>query len=98
MIGIDTTMDIPLSGDLRSLIVEAAALRGQSVNEFVIETLEETSRRVVQEHGTTILSDRDRDIFLAMLDADAIPETTAWKAWGEHRREADRLWGEIVQK
>ncbi len=73
MIGMDTTLDIPLSGDLRALLGEAAALRGQSVSEFVIETLEETSRRVVQEHGATILSDRDRDIFLAMLDADPEP-------------------------
>jgi hypothetical protein len=35
---------------------------------------------------------------LAMLDANTIPDAAAWKAWGESRREADRLWVEIQRK
>lgn len=31
-------------------------------------------------------------LLLAMLDANTIPDAAAWRAWGESRREADRLW------
>jgi len=80
MIGIDNELRYSVSGELRTLIRDAAALRGQSVSNFVISTLEETSIRVVQEQGTTVLSDRDRDIFLAMLDTDPEPNETLKQA------------------
>lgn len=31
-------------------------------------------------------------LLLAMLDANTIPDAATWKAWGDSRREADRLW------
>jgi hypothetical protein len=38
------------------------------------------------------------DLLLGMLDAPAIPDEPAWRAWGEARREADRLWQELAAK
>jgi hypothetical protein len=35
---------------------------------------------------------------LDMIDSNARPEVGAWKAWGDSRREADRLWREIATK
>jgi rhomboid protease GluP len=38
------------------------------------------------------------DLLLGMLDANAIPDEPAWQAWGEARREADRLWEELAAR
>lgn len=38
------------------------------------------------------------DLLLAMLDANTIPDAAVWKAWGNSRREADRLWAEVGVK
>ncbi len=76
----DTRLDFRLNRQLKELIEQAACILGQSVSDFATSTLVERARRVVQEHTTTVLSNRDRDIFLAMLDADAQPNAALSRA------------------
>ena len=76
----DARLDFRLSHPLKELIDRAASLTGQSVSDFAISTLVEKARRIVQESTTTILSDRDRDLFLAMLDGDAQPNEALKRA------------------
>lgn len=76
----DVRLDFRLNRQLKKLIERAAALRGQSVTDFATSTLVETAQRVIREHTTIILSDRDRDLFLAMLDADTQPNEALKKA------------------
>ena len=66
-------LDLALSGDLGQLIHSAAKLRGQSLDEFVLDAAAEASRRVLAGESTTVLSDRDRDRFLELLDQPGEP-------------------------
>ena len=69
MVTLDAHFDLKISNELRDLIREAASLQGQSVDDYVASALTEMSQRVVQQRGPTVLSDRDRDIFLDLLDS-----------------------------
>jgi len=76
-------LDLALSGELEQLIHSAAKLRGQSLDEFVLDAAAEASRRVLAGDSTTVLSDRDRDRFLELLDQPSEPNASL-------RRAADR--------
>ena len=71
-----TRLDIRLNPDTKELIQEAAMLRNQTVTQFVVSTLAESAGRVVAEYARAALSDRDRDLFLQLLD-DAPPPNQA---------------------
>jgi len=77
---LNARLDVRLPGRLKNLIQEAAELNGQTVSDFVISTLSQTARRIVQQEQLTVLSDRDRDIFLNMLDADSKPNQALRRA------------------
>lgn len=64
-------LNFRLPAALKRVIEEAAASLGQSVSEYSVATLVRTSRRVLQQSDVTELSARDRDLFLALLDAKA---------------------------
>jgi len=84
-------LDVRLPGPLKSLIQEAAELSGQTMSDFVISTLSETARRVVHRERLTMLSDRDRDIFLKMLDADAKPNQALRRAARRYKTHHARM-------
>lgn len=90
---LNSRLDVRLDNKLKELIQEAAALTGQTLSDFVLSTLTDRAHRIVQQERLTVLSDRDRDIFLAMLDADAKPNAALRKAarWYKkhHARVAD---------
>jgi len=62
---------VMLPGELKPLILDAAARTGQSVDDFVGTALEETSQLIIG--NPTKLSERDSRIFLDMLESDAGP-------------------------
>jgi uncharacterized protein (DUF1778 family) len=63
-----------LSADSKELIEAAAVVGGQSVSDYVIATLVSYSQTVLQQTQMTVLSNRDRKTFMALLDdADARP-------------------------
>jgi uncharacterized protein (DUF1778 family) len=66
-------MDFRLSPDHKALIEKAAAYSGESLTGFAIGRLVEEARRVVREHEALVLSARDRDRFLALLEAPPAP-------------------------
>lgn len=76
----EARLNFRLNQQLKELIDRAACLSGQSVSDFAVSVLAENARRVIHEHSTTVLSDRDRDLFLAMLDEDAEPNEALRKA------------------
>lgn len=77
---LDARLDVRLSSQLKELIQEAAALTGQTTTDFAVSTLAERARHIVQQNSMTVLSNRDRDIFLAVLDADDPPNEALRKA------------------
>ena len=61
-------LNFRLPSNLKAVIEEAAATLGQSVSDFAVSTLVHTARQVIQRKNVTELTNRDRDLFLAMLD------------------------------
>ena len=82
----DVRLQIRLDRQAKELIERAACATGQSVNDFAASVLVENARRVLQEHGTTVLSDQDRNLFLALLDSDAKPNDALKRAVKKYRR------------
>lgn len=52
----------------KKTIEEAAAQMGQNVSDFAIATLVQAARKIIDEQTITRLSERDRQLFMAMLD------------------------------
>ena len=61
-------LNFRLSADLKQTIEEAAAELGQTVSDFAVGTLVQTARKVIHERNATILSQRDREALLRILD------------------------------
>jgi uncharacterized protein (DUF1778 family) len=64
----DARLNFRLPADLKAVIEEAATTLGQSVSDFAVATLVHTARTVLHERSVTNLSNRDRDLFIKLLD------------------------------
>ena len=79
-------LSIRLPREHKKLIDQAASLQGQTVSAFVVGTLVEHARTLVQAHEQTVLTARDRDRFLALLDAPADVRPALHRARERHAR------------
>lgn len=70
----------------KELIERAAAIKGMSLTDFAVATLHREASEVVQHEQTLILSDRDRDAFLAALDNPPKPAAKLLRAAAAYRR------------
>jgi uncharacterized protein (DUF1778 family) len=66
--GSDARLNFRLNSEFKKMIEDAAAHTGQTVSDFAISTLVEASRRVLHHEHVTRLSERDRELFVEMLD------------------------------
>ena len=64
----EARLNFRLPADAKRTIEEAAAQMGQTVSDFAISTLVQTARKVLHDQNLTVLSRRDRDLFVALLD------------------------------
>ena len=71
--------------DDKELIEEAAQLLGMNLTEFASSRLVALARRTIQEHNVTRLTKRDRDIFIAMLEAGKEPNASLTRAFRDVR-------------
>jgi uncharacterized protein (DUF1778 family) len=78
-----TRLEFRIRPESKELIEQAAQLLGMSVSEFANSRLVQLARQVISEHNVTKLTNRDRDIFLAMLEADTEPNAALRKAFRE---------------
>lgn len=60
-------INLRLSPSAKALIERAAAIMGSTVSGFMLQNIYETAARVVAQHDSMTLSDRDRDAFLNAL-------------------------------
>jgi len=79
-------LNFRLSADVKDAIEEAAASLGISVSAFAVTTLAHGARAVLQERHLTRLSNRDRDLFLATLDADSKPNKALIEAAKRYKK------------
>lgn len=88
-------LDFRLPPELKEVIEAAAAHRGQSVSDFAISTLVQSARGVIQEQAVTVLSNRDRDLFLALLDdVEAEPNAALRKAAERYKKHLGKRTGD----
>jgi uncharacterized protein (DUF1778 family) len=86
----DARLDVQLAPEQKELIEQAAARLGKSTSDFAISTLVREARNVIQEDSVTHLTDRDRDLFIALLDdADAEPNEALRAATKQYEQEID---------
>lgn len=83
---LDARLDVRLNSQLKELIQEAAELTGQSITDFAVSTLAEAARRIVYQNSMTVLSNRDRDAFMALLESDEAPNEALRKAAKRQRK------------
>jgi uncharacterized protein (DUF1778 family) len=88
--GTETTLDLRLPSSVKEAVVQAAAQLGQSVDEFAASALAYTARKVIEHRGVTVLSARDWERFLALLDDPAEPNR-ALKVAAERYRQVGRF-------
>lgn len=82
-------LDFRVSRDKKELIEQAAAVSGQSLTDFAIGTLTRRAKKILREQQVLVLSDRDRDAFLAALDSPPPPNKRliqAAKAYAQARK------------
>ncbi|HET6568111.1 MAG TPA: DUF1778 domain-containing protein [Rhodothermales bacterium] len=75
-----------LPSEQKALIDRAASYSGLTTTAFTVSTLVDRARKVVEKHELTVLSDSDRDRFLAILDMQAAPNAALRRAAENHRR------------
>lgn len=74
-------LNFRLSREKKDAIERAAAVRGLSVTDFAVLTLYREAQEVLRSEQVTVLSDRDRDSFLAALDNPPKPRTSTNMPW-----------------
>lgn len=86
-------LDFRLPDEAKARIEKAALVSGQSLSDFAASTLVKSANEVLAAYEATTLSDRDRDLFLQLLDADDEPNealTTAFTRYQEGNVESNR--------
>ncbi len=71
---------VRLSDDHKAQMERAAAMTGQTLNSFVVSASMKQADEIVEKEEIRRLTNRDRDIFLALLDADPAPTKAATQA------------------
>lgn len=82
----EARLNFRLKPDIKERIEKAAAVAGKTLTEFAVTALADTADEVLERHRVTRLSDRDRDIFLAILDRSSEPNQALKRAAKTHKR------------
>ena len=79
-------LNFRLPVELKEKIERAAVVSGVTVTDFAISALVNSADNVLEKHQNRILSDRDRDIFLAMIENPPEPNEALKKAVQEYKK------------
>jgi uncharacterized protein (DUF1778 family) len=67
-IATDACLNVQLPIECKQVIEQAAAHLGQTVSEFAVGALVRSAHEVIEQHERTVLTNRDRDTFLEILN------------------------------
>lgn len=79
-------MHFRLPRSVKERVEKAAIISGQTLTDFAVSVLTSSANDVLERHYVTVLSDRDRDRLLELLDAEDEPGTALKKASQMHRK------------
>jgi uncharacterized protein (DUF1778 family) len=83
----EARLNVRLPDDSKAVIEAAAAVLGQTVSDYAVSTLVRNSREVIEQESVTVLSNRDRDRFIAAMDdLDAKPNKALAAAAKRYKR------------
>lgn len=75
-----------LEAEKKNRIERAAAVRGLTLTDFAILTLMREAEEILRTEHILVLSDKDRDAFLAALDNPPAPNAKARKAAAKYKK------------
>ncbi|MCP4699419.1 MAG: DUF1778 domain-containing protein [Gammaproteobacteria bacterium] len=78
-------ISIRATSELKNMFVQAAALSGMTMTDFLLFSARKAAERVIAESETVILNNEERDRFLALLDSPPPPNTTLKAAMQRHK-------------
>lgn len=78
-------LNFRLPPEAKEKIERAAVASGLTVTDFAVHVLINSADEVLERQQTRKLSDRDRDAFIALLDADDEPNNALKGAFQAHR-------------
>ena len=81
-----TRLNFRLPPEAKEKIERAAVVSGLTVTDFAIHALSVAADEVIETHRMRTLSNRDRDLFLALLDGDQKPNAALKKAAKDYQR------------
>ena len=79
-------LNFRLPPEIKERIENAALVSGVTVTDFAITALANTAEAVLEKHQNRVLSNRDRDIFLALLENPPEPNEALKKAVKEYKK------------
>ena len=79
-------LDVRITAQAKDKIEQAAVVSHQTVTDFVLTSLVRASEEALQRHNTIRMTNRDRDLFLAALDAGPRPNSALRKAADKYKR------------
>ena len=79
-------INFQLPGEMKNVVERAAIASGQSLQDFAVQTLVARANEVLEHQQVRTLTDRDRDLFLALLDSDAGPNEALREAAEDYKR------------
>jgi uncharacterized protein (DUF1778 family) len=82
----DARLNFRIRPDIKDRIEKAASISGKSVTDFAVAALSESADEVLEHFHVTELSNRDRDVFLAILDQKSKPNKQLKRAAKTHKR------------
>lgn len=74
-----------LPSEIKDRVERAALASGVTVTDFAIEALAGSADEVLERQRNRILSDRDRDRFLEILEMDNAPNAQLKQAFANHK-------------
>ena len=77
-------LNFRLPSEAKEKVERAAVASGLTVTDFAIHALINSADEVLERHHKRTLSNRDRDVFLALLDADDDPNEALKSAFQAH--------------
>lgn len=79
-------LNFRLPPEIKERIENAALVSGVTVTDFAITALVNTAEEVLEKHHTRMLTKRDRDIFLEMLENPPQPSEALKKAVKDYKK------------
>jgi uncharacterized protein (DUF1778 family) len=69
----DDVIQIRASGEAKAILNRAAALRGQKLSEFMLESARRQAEETILDQRTFFLDEKDHSRFIALLDSPPKP-------------------------